>query len=200
VLESHGAISRLGLGAVVVLNAKGRARLGSSRRAALATALRNHLRKSFDASTLPRSFRFVGALPRDAQGKISQAALVSLFRTHFDPSVTAPQRLRETQGKTRLRLRLKVPKELAYLDGHFPQHPIVPGIVQLRWVVEAAARWLGRRVTVRRMEAVKFKNLLLPGKPLVLVVERDASGAGEILRFSLTGKQTSYSSGRLVLA
>jgi acyl-CoA synthetase (AMP-forming)/AMP-acid ligase II len=198
-LESHQKALRATLGAAVTLNPDGRSHLRMTGRGALATAFRHYLRKSFDASTLPRSFRFIDMLPRNQQGKLSHAALLKLFQARFDPSVTAPQQLRRAVTGSSLRLRLRVPTELAYLDGHFPRHPIVPGIVQLRWVVEAAAQWLGSPVTVRRMEAIKFKNLLLPGRVFSMVVEKDFSSVDRLLRFSLTEKKTFYSSGRLVL-
>ncbi len=199
-LEPHNGASRILPGAAIVLNTRGRSRLKGVGRAVLATEFRNHLRKSFDASTLPRSFRFIDTVPRNAQGKVSHAALRTLFQDRFDPSLTTPQSIHEAKGKTRLRLRMRVPEELAYLEGHFPQHPIVPGVVQLKWVVEAAAQWLDIPITVRRMEAIKFKNILMPGRTFSLVVDQDASGPKQILRFCLMDKKTLYSSGRLVLA
>ncbi len=198
-LEPGNGVARRGLATVIVLSSKGRSQLHAGGRAALSNTFRNHLRQSFVASTVPRSFRFVDALPRNAQGKLPQEALHSLFQSRFDPSVTEAQHLGGSTRKSRRVLHLKVPERLAYFEGHFPQHPVVPGIVQLRWVVEAASEWLKRPLTVRRMEAIKFKNLLLPGRPFSLEIENDRSGPDQILRFSLTEKKTLYSSGRLVL-
>jgi acyl-coenzyme A synthetase/AMP-(fatty) acid ligase len=200
VLASSNGTLRQSLGAAIVLNEQGRSHLRDVGRAGLATAFRAHLQKSFDASTVPRSFRFMESLPQNAQGKLAHSELAALFQSRFDPSVTTPQRLQTTKKKSSLHLRLRVPEDLAYLEGHFPEHAIVPGIVQLRWVVEAATQWLGKRISIRRMEAVKFKTVLLPGRLFSLVVERDTSGAQESLRFSLTEKQIQYSSGRLVLS
>ncbi len=199
-LKSTPLVSRVTLGAVVILHSPARSELKSAGRAVMARAFRNHLRKSFDDSTLPRSFRFVDEMPRTPQGKLSQAVLANLFHKRFDPSRTTPQRLSIAVKTTSLRLRLLVPRELAYFEGHFPGYSVVPGVVQLRWVVQAAEEWLGRRITVRRMEAIKFKNVLRPGALFLLTLNKEHSGGERVLQFALMGKARLYSSGRLVLS
>ena len=188
------------MAAAVVLQRPGLDSLKREARAGIAALLRDHLRKSFDAATLPRAFRFVAALPMDAQGKVSQSALRVLFGTGFDPAVTAPDLIKKTQSAARLEQRVRVPETLAYLEGHFPGHPIVPGVVQVQWVLEAATAWLGRRPVVRRMDAIKFKTPLLPGRTFSLVIEQAQSDTEALLRFSLKDGETLFSSGRLVLA
>ncbi len=50
------------------------------------------------------------------------------------------------------------------LAGHFPGDPIVPGVVILERVIEAAGRWLGRPVAVEGLPQVKFVAPLRPGE------------------------------------
>lgn len=65
-----------------------------------------------------------------------------------------------------------------YLADHFPGFPIMPGVLQLQSLVEAAS-WLVRltddfaqSVTVlREVKAVKYGNLMQPGKALEVTVE-----------------------------
>jgi len=199
-LHSNDESSRSVLGAAIVLNSKGESQLKRGGRPALSVAFRRHLQKHFDISTLPRIFRFIEVMPGNAQGKVSEISLKSIFQSQFDSAVTMPQRLRETKTNSALRVRYRVPRELAYFEGHFPHYPVVPGIVQIRWVVEAASQWLGSRFDIQRMEAIKFKNLLLPNQMFSLTVDKERSGMSSILRFSLSEKNTLYSSGRLVLA
>ena len=48
------------------------------------------------------------------------------------------------------------------LPGHFPGHPVVPGVVLLDAVVEALPRHAGGEVRVNGFPAVKFLAPLLP--------------------------------------
>ena len=44
-----------------------------------------------------------------------------------------------------LERRLEIPDDLAQLEGHFDGFPVVAGVVQLAWALDAMADWLGRR-------------------------------------------------------
>lgn len=83
--------------------------------------------------------------------------------------------------------RLRVPASHPALPGHFPGQPIVPAVVLLESVLQAAEHWLGRALSVNLPRA-KFSAPLLPeqdarlelnlaGKDLRFVIERE----GEIL-------------------
>ena len=92
-------------------------------------------------------------------------------------------------------LTLKIPANLTYFVGHFDQIPIVPGVVQLQWAVHYAQHYLGLNRTFRHMEAIKFKELLLPDQPLELHL-RFNDQAGK-LDFCYRSETVEYSSGRL---
>jgi len=83
----------------------------------------------------------------------------------------------EQRGEGRLERRVRVPEDLAFLDGHFTGFPVVPGTVQLGWAIGAAQDLLGRPVAVRCVEALKFPTLLRPGNYAVLRVELSPDGA-----------------------
>jgi 3-hydroxyacyl-[acyl-carrier-protein] dehydratase len=87
----------------------------------------------------------------------------------------------------------RVPIGLGCTDGHFPGLPIVPGFVQVGWAIDAARPLTGGAMP-RRIEALKFKELLRPGETIVLVVERANGG----IRFALDRGGTIVSSGRLL--
>lgn len=57
------------------------------------------------------------------------------------------------------------------LPGHFPGQPVVPGVVLLDRVIEAAEASLGRSVRVVGMPQVKFLSPLLPGQEANAVIE-----------------------------
>lgn len=92
-------------------------------------------------------------------------------------------------------LDLQIPEDLAYFAGHFPRVAVVPGVVQIHWAVHFARRhfpWLG---VFQRMEAVKFKELLLPGQSPRLRLQGKPEKAS--LSFVYYSDDREYSSGRL---
>ena len=65
------------------------------------------------------------------------------------------------------------------LAGHFPGHPVVPGVVLLERVAAACKMWRGMRVG--KLDA-KFMQPLLPGEDTVIELRED----GARVRFSVT--------------
>ena len=64
---------------MVVPSAAGAAALRGEGARAVRDALRAHLALQLEPSVLPRSYRFVEALPFDERGKLSVAAVERLF-------------------------------------------------------------------------------------------------------------------------
>lgn len=94
-------------------------------------------------------------------------------------------------------LQLAIPADLPCLAGHFPGHPLLPGVVQIGWALDLAARYLGTSLQCRDMEAVKFQHMMQPGQPVTLTLHADrASGK---LHFRYHAGDATFSSGRLVL-
>ena len=91
-------------------------------------------------------------------------------------SAQAPQPLELVRETDALRLRARVPRDLACFDGHFPGHPVLPGLFQLHWVLTLAEQELGLADPPCALEALKFRRLLLPGDEFSLRVERGAAG------------------------
>lgn len=220
------AISRSGnarVGAVAVLSESGANFLRVNGRRELAQELTRDLLGRWDRIVLPRAWRYVDRLPEDAQGKVTQSALQTLFApgadtetrtgtnaggptrttpatevSSFDPDVKQPIVLQEERDATTCTKRCRVPENLAYCEGHFPMHPIVPGVVQLDWVMTAAqALWENAPVPLR-IEALKFKKLLLPGIEFELSLRR----TNDKLSFELRNPDIAeevFSSGRFVI-
>lgn len=67
--------------------------------------------------------------------------------------------------------RLSIPPDHAALPGHFPGQPVVPGVVLLDRLIEAAEASLGRPVHVTGLPQVKFLAPLLPGEEAHAVID-----------------------------
>ena len=90
-----------------------------------------------------------------------------------------------------------MPEDLEYLAGHFPGFPVVPGVAQIGWVLDAARNALGGPARLRGIEALKFKRLLRPADVVRLSV--DLSADRSTVDFRLWDDASLVASGRLRL-
>jgi len=92
-------------------------------------------------------------------------------------------------------LQLTIPHDLVYFKGHFPGAPVVPGVVQIKWAVELAERYLGAGGKFAGMDALKFQQVMRPGISVTLTL-RWASTDGK-LHFAYQDGDARYGSGRV---
>ncbi|WP_312593008.1 acyl-CoA synthetase family protein [Stutzerimonas nitrititolerans] len=187
--------NRAFLAALVALSDAGLHVLRNQGRRALTQALRKHLAQYCEALALPRRWRLVRQMPCNAQGKLPQAQLEALLRT---PRCLTPERLGERQEDDQWHLELGVPVDLAHFSGHFPQTPVLPGVVQIDWAI-SLARQLIEHLPPRfqGMEVLKFQQLARPGDRLQLTLRFDAQRSK--LHFSYRNGDAPCSSGRILL-
>lgn len=125
------------------------------------------LRERIDAVFLPRPLHMVGALPRNATGKLERAALLRLALDGEPPSAEADQAV--IVQATLLRA------DHPAAAGHFPGNPVMPGVVLLDEVLRVAARHhIGEPPWV--VKAAKFLRPVRPGEELVIRLRPPAQG------------------------
>jgi hypothetical protein len=180
---------RRGLAVVACPNADGLARWTAGGRRGLAAELRRGLLAAFEPSVVPRHWRFVETMPRNAQGKVTEAGLAGLFRPRAPVVVSA------AVDDARQVLQLEVPPDLLFFDGHFDVAPVVPGVVLVDWAVAQVENAFGLKPPLVGIEVLKFQKLVLPGAALSLRLERLADGRG--VAFAYESAEGSHASGRL---
>jgi 3-hydroxymyristoyl/3-hydroxydecanoyl-(acyl carrier protein) dehydratase len=82
-----------------------------------------------------------------------------------------------------------------FFRGHYPGHPVTPGVMLLDRAVSEARRIAGRSFVLKGVRKVKFSRPVLPDEPVSLRLER--RGEGEI-SYSFTKDGMSCASGILV--
>ncbi len=142
--------------------------------------------------TRPRRWRLVQALPINAQGKVTQAALAALFQ----PLMPVPVWDRRDAASATLRMTLD--PTLRPFQGHFPQAAILPGVAQLDWAVRFGRQVFAMPAAFLRMDAVKFQHVARPGDELTLQLDWDA--ARSALAFRYTSSHGVHASGKVVFA
>lgn len=120
------------------------------------------------------------------------------MRASSAPSENPPELIDEVAGDGFRQRTLKVPETLGCLEGHFSGFPVVPAVVQLQWVMELAGEMTSRPPVVRRIEALKFKDLLRPGQ--VFRLSGALSPSRDTIEFRLWSDGRLFSSGRCIFA
>jgi len=110
-------------------------------------------------------------------------------------SITSPEILFKNVSENKVEFGLRIPKELAYFEGHFPNFPVVPGIVQLHWAILFAKDIYQISPVVAKGTQIKFSNLILPLDTLSLTLEHVPEKL--LIIYSYMSDIKNYSSGRL---
>ncbi|MBS7557405.1 AMP-binding protein [Pseudomonas sp. RC4D1] len=203
-LEQHDwvAEARLGviednrayLGALLVLSESGLHALRNQGRRHLTQALRQHLAGHCEALALPRRWRLLRQMPLNNQGKLPQAEVQALL---LAPRPQAPEVLEQVQHADEWQLQLAIPPDLAYFSGHFPQTPVLPGVVQVDWALALGQQLLDLPGRFAGMEVLKFQQLVRPGDRIQLNLRFDVQR--QKLYFAFLNDGAPCSSGRIIL-
>ncbi|MCL1138045.1 thioester dehydrase [Shewanella pneumatophori] len=93
--------------------------------------------------------------------------------------------------------RLDIAADLNYFNGHFPEHPVLPGVTQLDWAIKLGCAHFGYNVNVATLEVLKFQQLMLPNTQVDLIVSHNA--AKQKLTFAYSDGEKRFASGRIAL-
>ncbi len=140
-----------------------------------ALELRRMMLPVFPKGTVPKRFRYVSSLPRNAQGKVLAAEIAAVLE--------------------RSEIHLRFSGEEHFFQGHFPGAPILPGVVQLGLAVENAKKTYGFPGAVKTAKKLKFVHIIEPGHDVVLELSR--AGGNEV-RYEFREGDLVCSSGTLV--
>ncbi len=183
------------LAAWVALNDEGVTFWRDQGRKALISSMKHHFQGQLDVTALPRYWRFDTALPRNSQSKLTQQD----FHVVLQQPKQAYIWLSEAWvSEDEYVLHACVPIDLQYFNGHFDGLHLVPGVVQLKWVLAALNHigWLAEDPP-RQWENLKFQHFLRPNDVFSLCLTRDL-GKGKI-SFQCRYGDTKIASGRFVM-
>ncbi len=90
-------------------------------------------------------------------------------------------------------MRIEIPQGSAFFAGHFPGHPILPGVAHLALVSQA----LGKEARIAEIASLRLRNPVRPGN--VLDLNLDGPAADGTVRFDLLRGTDRVSQGTLRL-
>jgi len=94
------------------------------------------------------------------------------------------------------RFLLKVHPETVFLKGHFPERPILAGVVQVHWAISVAMKVFKFSDTPAEIKRLKFRNIVQPPAILELLLRHKKENE---LEFQFASHESIHSSGCLVL-
>ncbi|MGZ2746060.1 AMP-binding protein [Burkholderia stagnalis] len=159
-----------------------------------AAGLQRALRERIDPAFMPRPLVFVDALPRNETGKLPRDVLAALVAQHARAAAATAAAAPACAAPDARAATFTIPADHPALPGHFPGHPIVPGVVLLDHAITAIGAALNRPLHAWRLGSAKFPSPAAPGEPLDLAFDAAASGA---IRFTVRAGRREVATGVL---
>ncbi|WP_175885621.1 acyl-CoA synthetase family protein [Burkholderia sp. BCC0044] len=159
-----------------------------------AADLQRALRERIDPAFMPRPLVFVDALPRNETGKLPRDVLAALVAHHARAATATAAPTAEQESAGMPALAFTIAADHPALPGHFPGHPVVPGVVLLDHAIHTIGTALNRPLHTWRLGSAKFLSPVAPGEPLALAYDAAASGA---IRFTVRAGSREVATGVL---
>jgi len=183
------------IAALIVPSVQGRSKLSKVGKLAFNRMLRDTLIQSIEPVGIPRVWRYVDALPINAQGKTTYADLIASLDSEPARPTMPLERLIERDAQRAL-FEFTAPRDLVYFSGHFRDLPILAGVVQIDWVIAYGRRCFDLPSVFRGIHALKFQRIIAPEKPFILELVHEAGKSS--LSFKITSRVGTHTSGRLL--
>ncbi|MDR0452281.1 MAG: AMP-binding protein [Treponema sp.] len=210
------------LAAALALNSLGRERFSGKDKAEINRYFTGYLLQFFENTVIPKKWRYLDALPLDAQGKKKKPEIEALFAPSRNgavpqndaapaadgagPFMHAVSGMREIPRETVLEqaadqvlLEFSVPRESGYFQGHFPGYSILPGVAQLEMAMRLASRYFGTGIFISRFRRIKFSAIIRPDVPLRMKLVHNAEKNELGFEIKSPDGDTVYSSGTVSL-
>jgi acyl-CoA synthetase (AMP-forming)/AMP-acid ligase II len=191
VLEGH----RPRIAALIVPSLQGHSKLAEVGKLAFNRMLRDTLSQFIEPVGIPRVWRYLDALPINAQGKTTRADLIAALDSETARPTMPLERLIEKDDQ-RAVFEFTPPRDLVYFGGHFRDLPILAGVVQIDWVIAYGRQCFDLPSVFRGIRALKFQRIIAPEKPFTLELVHEPGKSS--LSFKITSRVGTHTSGRLL--
>ncbi|MGR6861094.1 ApeI family dehydratase [Aliivibrio salmonicida] len=121
--------------------------------------------------------------------------------TKRKPTIISTQIQAQDENQPSVVITMRVDDDLLDFTGHFPNHPLLPGVTQVDWAIYYGQMYLQANSIFQGMEVLKFQEPILPNTDVELALRwvKDK----EKLYFAFSSKQgesvSKHSSGRILL-
>ena len=117
---------------------------------------------------VPKRWRFLQDLPVNKRGKVDDKRI----REWFNSNVTYPDIVDYLNNGENVELDLIFPKNSNFFQGHFPEFPILPGVVQLFFANEFSKDIFNIDFIPEKTKKIKFSSIIKPDTKVKLVLTK----------------------------
>lgn len=90
---------------------------------------------------------------------------------------------------------MSVPANLHWFEGHFPEQPVLAGVVQTHWAIEIAQKVFSIQGDFEKINNLKFKAVIMPDTNLVLTLNYITEK--HLVKFNYRDDSIVYSQGQI---
>ena len=175
------------LAAAVVLNNEGIDFFLKYGQTELIKVLKKHCSDKFEV--IPQKWRFLPEIYQTYKGKVARAKIEKIFLTNISFPLFLGQKLNGNSAE----IELIFPERSNFFIGHFPDFPVVPGVVSLYFVTFFANSFFDSSLSPQVFRKIKFSKLIFPSQPVKLKL----SNADKHVEFNKFDEKNIYVSGIL---
>jgi acyl-coenzyme A synthetase/AMP-(fatty) acid ligase len=176
----------------ITLNNLGKEYIIQNGRHQFITELKQYLLNFFPNVVLPRKIRIVNTIPVNMQGKYIKSDIMSMFESN----IPEPIMQNITKTDTVFSADLTFLKDSSYFNGHFQNHPVLPGVIQIHFVMMFIKQYFNIVANDYHVLKLKFSNLILPDTPIHFELNRTSDNE---FAFEYTNIDKKYSKGKIVI-
>ena len=174
---------------IAVLNEFGRTLLLREGKLNLVKTAKSYLKDKFEV--IPQRWKFIDEIPKTANGKIDKKRIQEIF----DINLSLPLILSRNIQNNFAQFELCFLKESNFFRGHFPEIPVLAGVVQLFYANFFIKQAFGIDCRRGQIRKVKFTNIIRPDKTVTLTLQKGENS----VTYKYEDLHQVYSSGSLPL-
>lgn len=150
------------LAAAIVLNNKGKDLYITNGQSALAKHLKTLCLNNFEI--VPQKWRFLPEIYKTCAGKVDKDKITEIFLTNISFPLVLEQRLLDNTAE----IDLIFPKNANFFKGHFPNFPVLPGVVSLYFVTFFSNIYFETLTAPQIFRKIKFSKLIYPNQKVTI--------------------------------
>lgn len=177
--------------AAITLNDLGKEYIIKNGRHQFIKDLKQYLLDYFPNVVLPRKIRIVNTIPVNTQGKYIKSDIMGMFESN----VAEPIMQNIVKTDSEFSADLTFLQDSSYFNGHFPDHPILPGVIQIHFVLSFIKQFFNVEMNDYHILRLKFSNIILPDVPVHIELKRNSPTE---FTFNYFNGDKKYSGGKIV--
>lgn len=175
------------LGAVVVLTDIGKDFYLKFGKAELVKNLKAFCLEQFEIT--PQKWRFLPEIYKTSTGKVDKKKIEKIFSINL----TFPFVLEQKFEGDVAEIEMIFPKNSNFFKGHFPNFPVLPGVVSLYFVTFFSNEFFDTLMSPHVIRKIKFSKLILPDTNVTLRLKNSEKSVA----FEIVSGQNNYVSGSI---